>query len=41
MGRPTQPVELSLAYAFLAAPSCSSYITGMLLPVTRNAGDGD
>ena len=41
MGRPAQPEELSPACVFLAAPCCSSYITGMVLPVTRNAGDGD
>ena len=41
MGRPAQPEELSPAYVFLAAPSCSSYITGMVLPVTGSAGDGD
>ena len=41
MGRPAQPEELSPAYVFLAAPCCSSYITGMVLPVTGSAGDGD
>jgi NAD(P)-dependent dehydrogenase (short-subunit alcohol dehydrogenase family) len=40
MGRPAQPEEISPAYVFLAAPSCSSYITGMVLPITGNAGDG-
>lgn len=34
MHRPAQPEELSPAYVFLAAPSCSSYITGIVLPVT-------
>ena len=34
MGRPAQPEELSPAYVFLAAPCCSSYITGIVLPVT-------
>lgn len=34
LGRPAQPEELSPAYVFLAAPSCSSYITGIVLPVT-------
>ncbi len=38
-GRPAQPEELSPAYVFLAAPSCSSYITGIVLPVTGTAGD--
>jgi NAD(P)-dependent dehydrogenase (short-subunit alcohol dehydrogenase family) len=33
MGRPAQPEELAPAYVFLAAPSCSSYITGAVLPV--------
>jgi NAD(P)-dependent dehydrogenase (short-subunit alcohol dehydrogenase family) len=33
MKRPAQPEELSPAYVFLAAPSCSSYITGVILPV--------
>lgn len=38
-GRPAQPEELSPAYVFLAAPCCSSYITGIVLPVTGQAGD--
>jgi NAD(P)-dependent dehydrogenase (short-subunit alcohol dehydrogenase family) len=33
LGRPAQPDELSPAYVFLAAPSCSSYISGAILPV--------
>ncbi|CAN5135144.1 hypothetical protein BH20GEM2_BH20GEM2_20090 [soil metagenome] len=33
MGRPAQPEELSPAYVFLASPVCSSYITGVVLPV--------
>lgn len=37
-GRPAQPEELSPAYVFLAAPSCSSYITGMVLPITGSPG---
>lgn len=32
--RPAQPEELSPAYVFLASPVCSSYITGIVLPVT-------
>lgn len=40
MGRPAQPEEISPAYVFLAAPSCASYITGIVLPITGNAGDG-
>jgi NAD(P)-dependent dehydrogenase (short-subunit alcohol dehydrogenase family) len=38
MGRPAQPEELSPAYVFLAAPACSSYITGIVLPVTGAVG---
>jgi NAD(P)-dependent dehydrogenase (short-subunit alcohol dehydrogenase family) len=38
-GRPAQPEELSPAYVFLASPACSSYITGIVLPITGNAGD--
>jgi NAD(P)-dependent dehydrogenase (short-subunit alcohol dehydrogenase family) len=33
MGRPAQPEEIAPAFVFLAAPSCSSYITGEVLPV--------
>ncbi len=33
MKRPAQPEEIAPAYVFLAAPSCSSYITGIVLPV--------
>ncbi|TWO72082.1 SDR family oxidoreductase [Caenimonas sedimenti] len=36
--RPAQPEELSPAYVFLAAPSCASYITGIVLPVTGKVG---
>ena len=38
MHRPAQPEELSPAYVFLAAPSCSSYITGIVLPITGSVG---
>jgi NAD(P)-dependent dehydrogenase (short-subunit alcohol dehydrogenase family) len=38
MRRPAQPQELSPAYVFLAAPSCSSYISGIVLPVTGSVG---
>ena len=34
MKRAAQPEELSPAYVFLASPCCSSYITGIVLPVT-------
>jgi NAD(P)-dependent dehydrogenase (short-subunit alcohol dehydrogenase family) len=33
MKRPAQPEEIAPAYVFLAAPACSSYITGEVLPV--------
>jgi NAD(P)-dependent dehydrogenase (short-subunit alcohol dehydrogenase family) len=33
MKRPAQPEEIAPAYVFLAAPSCSSYITGEVLPI--------
>jgi NAD(P)-dependent dehydrogenase (short-subunit alcohol dehydrogenase family) len=38
MKRPAQPEELSPAYVFLASGVCSSYITGMVLPVTGSVG---
>jgi NAD(P)-dependent dehydrogenase (short-subunit alcohol dehydrogenase family) len=38
MKRPAQPEELSPAYVFLASPACSSYVTGIVLPVTGSAG---
>ena len=38
MKRPAQPEELSPAYVFLASPVCSSYITGLVLPVTGSVG---
>jgi NAD(P)-dependent dehydrogenase (short-subunit alcohol dehydrogenase family) len=36
--RAAQPEELSPAYVFLAAPACSGYITGIVLPVTGSVG---
>ena len=39
MRRPAQPEELSPAYVFLASPACSSYITGIILPVTGSVGN--
>jgi NAD(P)-dependent dehydrogenase (short-subunit alcohol dehydrogenase family) len=33
MKRAAQPEELAPAYVFMAAPSCSSYIAGEILPV--------
>jgi NAD(P)-dependent dehydrogenase (short-subunit alcohol dehydrogenase family) len=38
MHRPAQPEDLSPAYVFLASPACSSYITGIVLPVTGSVG---
>ena len=37
--RPAQPEELSPAYVFLASSVCSSYITGVILPVTGSVGE--
>lgn len=39
MKRVAQPEELSPAYVFLAAPVCSGYITGVVLPVTGSVGE--
>lgn len=36
--RPAQPEELAPAYVFLASPICSSYITGVTLPITGHPG---
>ena len=33
MARPAQPEEIAPAFVFLAAPACSSYITGEVLPI--------
>lgn len=38
LGRPAQPEEISPAYVFLASPVCSSYITGIVLPITGTPG---
>jgi NAD(P)-dependent dehydrogenase (short-subunit alcohol dehydrogenase family) len=38
MKRVAQPEEISPAYVFLAAPACSAYITGIVLPVTGSVG---
>jgi len=40
MKRPAQPEELAPAFVFLAAPSCSSYITGEILPVIGGYSGG-
>jgi NAD(P)-dependent dehydrogenase (short-subunit alcohol dehydrogenase family) len=39
MHRPAQPEELSPAYVFLASAVCSSYITGIVLPITGTVGE--
>ena len=33
MGRAAQPEEIAPAFVFMAAPCCSSYITGEVLPI--------
>ena len=38
-GRPAQPEELAPAYVFLASAQSSSYITGVILPITGTPGD--
>lgn len=38
MGRAAQPEEISPAFVFLAAPCCSSYISGIVLPITGSVG---
>jgi NAD(P)-dependent dehydrogenase (short-subunit alcohol dehydrogenase family) len=38
MKRAAQPEELSPAYVYLAAPVCSGYVTGIVLPVTGSVG---
>jgi len=40
MKRPAQPEEISPAYVYLAAPVCSSYITGLVLPVMGTPAPG-
>ncbi len=40
MKRPAQPEEISPAYVYLAAPACSSYITGTVLPIIGEAAPG-
>jgi NAD(P)-dependent dehydrogenase (short-subunit alcohol dehydrogenase family) len=39
MRRAAQPEELSPAYVFLASSVCSSYITGIVLPITGSIGE--
>jgi NAD(P)-dependent dehydrogenase (short-subunit alcohol dehydrogenase family) len=40
MGRPAQPEEIAPAFVFLAAPCCSSYITGEILPIIDGYSGG-
>jgi NAD(P)-dependent dehydrogenase (short-subunit alcohol dehydrogenase family) len=40
MKRPAQPEEIAPAYVFLAAPSCSSYITGEILSIIGGYSGG-
>jgi NAD(P)-dependent dehydrogenase (short-subunit alcohol dehydrogenase family) len=40
MKRPAQPEEIAPSYVFLAAPVCSSYITGEILPVLGGSEGG-
>jgi NAD(P)-dependent dehydrogenase (short-subunit alcohol dehydrogenase family) len=40
MKRPAQPEEIAPAFVFLAAPACSSYITGEVLPVIGGYSGG-
>lgn len=39
MHRPAQPEEISPAYVFLASPVCSSFITGIVLPIIGTVGE--
>jgi hypothetical protein len=38
MKRPARPEEIAPAFVFLAAPSCSSYITDEILPIIGRYG---
>lgn len=40
MKRPAQPEEIAPAFVFLAAPSCSSYISGEILPTIGGYSGG-
>ncbi len=40
MKRAAQPEEIAPAFVFMAAPACSSYITGEILPVVGGYGGG-
>ena len=39
-GGTAQPEEIAPAFVFLAAPSCSSYITGEILPIIGGYSGG-
>jgi NAD(P)-dependent dehydrogenase (short-subunit alcohol dehydrogenase family) len=38
-GRAAQPEEISPAYVYLASSVCSSYVTGVVLPITGQVGE--
>ena len=40
MKRPAQPEEIAPAYVFLASASCSSYITGEIVPIIGGYSGG-
>ena len=40
MKRPAQREEIAPAFVFLAAPSCSSYIAGEVLPIIGGYSGG-
>jgi hypothetical protein len=40
MKRAAQPEEIAPAFVFMAAPSCSSYITGEILPIIGGYSGG-
>ena len=40
MRRPAQPEEIAPAFVFLASPTCSSYITGEILPIIGGYSGG-
>jgi NAD(P)-dependent dehydrogenase (short-subunit alcohol dehydrogenase family) len=40
MKRAAQPEEIAPAFVFIAAPSCSSYITGEILPIIGGYSGG-
>jgi NAD(P)-dependent dehydrogenase (short-subunit alcohol dehydrogenase family) len=41
MKRAAQPAEIAPALVFMAAPACSSYITGEILPIVGGYGRDD